>query len=215
MLPYVLLLSFHLAVPGPDSLRVTFIGNAAVEITDGEWTLVSDFPYRSGAFGYMEYDTAAVRPSGPVLALITHGHDDHFDRARFAGLGWALVGPPSVTAGLDGVVPLDAGRAVFGPVHVQAFPTPHGDVPHFSYLVEWHGARFFFSGDTGDPGPLVAATELDVAFVTPWLGAELRALDAHVDARRIVVYHHRNGESVACDGCVVPRQRYTLRIPVR
>ena len=41
-------------------LSARFIGNAAFEITDGEFTLLTDFPYQSGAFGYMTYDPAEV-----------------------------------------------------------------------------------------------------------------------------------------------------------
>lgn len=44
------LLAATAAAPAGE-LKFTFIGNMAFHVTDGKTTLVSDFPYRSGAFG--------------------------------------------------------------------------------------------------------------------------------------------------------------------
>lgn len=68
------------AVPAasPDALRATFIGNMGVHLTDGKAALLVDFPYESGAFGYMKWSREHV-PGGPrPLCLFTHAHDDHF-----------------------------------------------------------------------------------------------------------------------------------------
>jgi hypothetical protein len=56
-----------------------------------------------------------------------------------------------------------------------------------AYLVEWSGLRLFFTGDTEDPGALLAARDLDVAFVSPWLLRRIVDDDRRVDARRVVV----------------------------
>ena len=42
------------------SAEIEFIGNAAFRITDGTTTLLTDFPYRSGASGYMSYEAADI-----------------------------------------------------------------------------------------------------------------------------------------------------------
>ena len=50
--------------PDPPRLTARFIGNMAFAITDGKTTLYTDFPYESGAFGYMSYDFASL-PKAP------------------------------------------------------------------------------------------------------------------------------------------------------
>ena len=91
-----------------DTLDIRFVGNAGFVISDGTVSLVTDLPYQSGAFGYMTYDLADVRPPGRVVAIITHRHDDHFDPNSFLTTGWEIVGPREVTDHLpaDRVIPL-------------------------------------------------------------------------------------------------------------
>ena len=72
-------------------MQFTFIGIAAVMVTDGTRTLMSDFPYESGAFGYMTYDKAAVRPVGEVALLVTHAHRDHFLPSLLSGTTWKII----------------------------------------------------------------------------------------------------------------------------
>ena len=79
---------------GQPTLEARFIGNMAWSITDGAFTLMSDFPYDSGAVnGYMTYDTASElrSPTADTLSLITHRHADHWSPALFAKTNWRLV----------------------------------------------------------------------------------------------------------------------------
>ncbi len=46
----------------PAELRFTFIGNMAFHVTDGQDVLLTDFPYESGAFGYMKWEPRDVPP---------------------------------------------------------------------------------------------------------------------------------------------------------
>ncbi|MCI0415294.1 hypothetical protein L0222_21180, partial [bacterium] len=48
---------------GAEELEFRFIGNMAFAISDGKVTLYTDFPYESGAFGYMKYDLKDVKIS--------------------------------------------------------------------------------------------------------------------------------------------------------
>jgi hypothetical protein len=61
MLAVVLLMNLMFAFPfaAANKLHFKFIGNQAFLITDGNTTLLTDFPYTSGAFGYMTYDFTA------------------------------------------------------------------------------------------------------------------------------------------------------------
>ena len=71
------------------SLEFRFIGNMAFQISDGAFTILTDYPYISGAFGYMEYQSETVKPVGTVLSLVTHEHDDHWNPASFRKApGW-------------------------------------------------------------------------------------------------------------------------------
>ena len=39
-----------------NEISITFIGNAGFHMTDGKTNIYFDFPYKSGAYGYMTYD---------------------------------------------------------------------------------------------------------------------------------------------------------------
>jgi L-ascorbate metabolism protein UlaG (beta-lactamase superfamily) len=186
----------------PPALEIRFIGNAAFELTDGQTTLLVDFPYESGVGGVMAFDSAAVRPSGRVLALFTHAHRDHFDRAALLARGWPAYGPAELLA----LLPPDRVFArtdsfAFGAFRVVRIPERHADVEHVAFLITWHGRRIYHSGDTMDPAHLQAMPELDVALVQEnllcWM-AQQRG--ARVPAREVIVQHHFGSGSRGCLG---------------
>ena len=190
------------------ALQLTFIGNEAIQISDGRRTLVSDFPYQSGYSRYMTYDRSKVTFDREVIALITHRHFDHFLPTEPRGVGWQVIGPREVAAKLPDGKPVSDGVMTVGDIRIQPMRTPHAGIEHYSYRVEWHGASFYFPGDTEDPQTLIAQKGLDVAFVTPWLWRKVQSPGARVDAKQIVIYHHEAGEAIAgCTGtCKVPAQ---------
>ena len=192
----------------PPRLELTFIGNQAVQISDGRRSLVSDFPYQSGYSRYMTYDRSKLSFDREVVALITHRHLDHFTSTEPRGSSWLVVGPREVVDRLPDGKPVSDSAMTIGDIRIQPMRTPHADVEHYSYRVEWHGASFYFPGDTEDPATLIAQKELDIAFVTPWLWRNVQASGARIDARQIVIYHHEAGETIAgCTGaCRVPAQ---------
>jgi hypothetical protein len=113
------------------------------------------------------------------------------------------------------VIALSEPHTTFGPLRIERLTTRHADVGHYSYIVTWHGRRLYFTGDTEDVAPLVAAKDLDVAFVSPWNVRAVMRAGQQIDARQIVVYHHQSGEQVAeCrDRCSMPQQGQILVIP--
>jgi L-ascorbate metabolism protein UlaG (beta-lactamase superfamily) len=197
----------------PASLRVTFIGNAAVSIVSGDRAVVTDFPYVSGAFGYMTYDRGSVRLPDRVVALVTHGHDDHFDPTRPRGLQWRVVAPDDVARRLRRGVVIGAAAASTEVPGLMVTPvtTPHANVDHRSYRVEWRGRRFHFTGDTEVPTAVLAERGLDIAFVTPWIWRAVQEAGRRIDAARVVIYHHTKDEVVpGCSApCEVPAQGAT------
>jgi L-ascorbate metabolism protein UlaG (beta-lactamase superfamily) len=199
------------------TLEARFIGNMAWSITDGAFTLMSDFPYDSGAVsGYMTYDPAAElrSPTAQTLSLITHRHGDHWSPTLFAKTSWNVVAPRDVTATLpqDRVVAVSP-RFPYGPLRIDVIETPHNNIGHHSYVVTWHAKRLYFSGDTDSPTHLIALRDLDVAFVSPWLFRSVRRAGGRVDARQVIIYHHVPGEELPeCNlRCRMPRQGDTIR----
>jgi L-ascorbate metabolism protein UlaG (beta-lactamase superfamily) len=197
----------------PPELRARFIGNMAFTITDGTTTVMTDFPYQSGYSSYMTYDAAEIRSETPAtIALITHGHADHWEPVLFQRTNWRVIGPRDVVSSVPAERRLDPAAAPGG-LRVEALETPHAGVGHYSYVVTWHGRRLYFTGDTESLDALVATKNLDVAFVSPWLFRMATTRNLTIDARRIVIYHHQASETVpGCTGrCAVPRQGETLR----
>lgn len=181
-------------------LRFTFIGNEAFHITDGDTTLLSDFPYRPGAFGYMDYSLDAVPAITHGLSLITHTHADHWYKDLFEKMDLFVVGPPGMTKRLppDRVIPfrLD-GPMSFRGLEIQAAETPHKlAIEHYSYLVTWHGIRIYFPGDTENPSEILRQRDIDVMFVTPWLIRTIERQKLHLDTKLLVAYHQRVDEDV-------------------
>jgi L-ascorbate metabolism protein UlaG (beta-lactamase superfamily) len=200
----------------PATLHARFIGNMAFAIDDGTTTLMTDFPYQSGYSVYMTYRADQIRSdTSRTLALITHRHADHWERALFDRTDWHVAGPTDVVrdAAPARVVPLTPG-ATFGALQIEAIETPHANIGHYSYVVTWQGRRLYFSGDTESTAHLTGVAKLDVAFMSPWLYRSALTRGVTIDARRIVIYHHASGEQVPeCRGnCFVPRQGDSLDI---
>ena len=204
-----LILLFAATSSSAQTLEVCFIGNAAVQITDGKVTLVSDFPYKSGAFGYMEYSWDQAQPKGEVLSLITHRHDDHFEASLLAKTNWKVIAPADAAAKVPSgrLVPIKD-HAEFQGIQIAAIVTPHAKVDHYSYLIAWHGKRFYFTGDTESTDQLLAQRNLDSVFVTPWLIDSVLDQNKQIDAQHWIVYHHTSNEKVPenCPKCKLPKQ---------
>jgi L-ascorbate metabolism protein UlaG (beta-lactamase superfamily) len=209
-----LLIAAGLAAPQPAQLSARFIGNMSFAITDGTTTVMTDFPYQSGYSGYMTYPASEIRSdTAQTISLITHRHADHWESALFARTNWKVIGPRDVVSSVAADRRLDPGEIVKGVLRVEPVATPHAGIGHDSYLVTWHGRRLWFTGDTESLDALTTTKNLDVAFVSPWLWASALKRGLTIDAKRIVIYHHPAGETVAqCTGrCTVPRQGDVLR----
>jgi hypothetical protein len=74
----------------------------------------------------------------------------------------------------------------------------------------------YFTGDTEEIKTLLAMKNLDVAFISPWLARSLLTNKQTVDAKKIVIYHHEDGEKVvAPSNGIVPKQGEIFQIPFR
>jgi hypothetical protein len=194
-------------------LTVHFVGNAGVVLTDGDTSLLVDLPYESGAFGYMRYDPALLRPVGTTISVITHDHRDHFDPDLFLSQSsWLIMGPPSVTTRVPPERVLVGDSVRFGAFDVVTIPTPHTP-DHKSYRIRWRGRIFYFTGDTEDATAVPSGPYLDVLFVTPWLYCSLRSASRSASGDRAVLYHRRtDGSDTICGAADLLEQgaRFTM-----
>lgn len=196
------------------SLEAQFIGNEAFRITDGKTILMTDFPYKSGAYDYMEYEFDFSGTTGTVLSLITHRHDDHFAPVLFANQGWYILGPGEVTVGLpqNRLLPFSE-KVIFEPLTIWPKKSTHGNTEHYSYLVDWSGRKLFFTGDTEDLAVLKDLPELNALFITPWFYRKAKLNDALPESKKIIIYHHLENDIVPeCPGCIIPMQNEYIEI---
>ena len=194
------------ADPGP-RLEARFIGNAGFELSDGTTAVLLDFPYRSGAFGYMKFDRKALRPRPGSLCLFTHRHEDHFDPDAIDSIGCTVAGPDEVQA----MVPAP-NRAGSGPVwetggvRIECLPTPHADVEHCSYRIRWADQVLLVAGDIDDLAHLGPFDDPAAVVLLPsWLVPDLR--NHPRSGGGYVISHHADGETVeVCSKCLLPTQ---------
>lgn len=189
-------------------LYVKFIGNEAFRLSDGKVTVFSDFPYQSGAYGYMEYEYPFEAERPGVISLISHRHLDHFDPALFTELEWKLIGPLEIVERHSRlkIIPLEP-RVALGNLVITPKATEHANTEHYSYLMDWAGKQLYFTGDTNDAQSLKDLPELDMLFITPWLYHSAQESGLLPKAARTVIYHHKTGEIVpGCKGCIIPEQ---------
>jgi L-ascorbate metabolism protein UlaG (beta-lactamase superfamily) len=198
-------------------LDFRFIGNAAFEISDGDSTLLTDFPYEPGYGGYMYYPLREIKRRNYSLCLISHRHADHFDSKLMDREGCTVLGPEEVTqqvARLE-VLPMseDGGEVEFRTLKVQPVATAHAGIEHYSYLVTWHGYRLYFTGDTEDYEHLKEIEDLDVLFITPWLVRDALDNGVELPGEKWVIYHHRGRIPLSkCEACLVPQQGDKFRL---
>jgi hypothetical protein len=196
------------------SLEVRFIGNAAFEISDGDTTLLTDFPYQPGWGGYMYYPLREIKKRSNALCLISHRHADHFDRKLMEEEGCTVLGPGEVTQQLVDAEILEMGDEVeFRSLTVKPVATEHAGIEHYSYLVTWHGHRLYFTGDTEDYEHLRRIEAVDVLFITPWLARDAIDNDVELPGDKWVIYHHRGRSRISkCPECVWPEQNDSFRV---
>ena len=92
-----------------------------------------------------------------------------------------------------------------GPMKITSIETESAQTEHYSYILEWADKKMYFSGDTGDVTHLSALPEVDIAFISPWLFENARKENALPNAKKIVIYQHKDNEIIPnCFDCIVP-----------
>lgn len=188
-LHFLLLLLFLAGVMNAqNSIDVKFIGNCGLYLSDGVTHIYTDFPYESGAYGYMTYEPTAINEIRKnAFFIFTHKHADHFSRKVFRKIVKETEGKKFTQ--WKGRRLLRTTQAMAN-IEVQIFKTKHRfSVKHNSYLITWNGKRIFLSGDTESSEAIAKVKNIDWAFVPPWLLVDAKERGVDIDAKMIGVYH--------------------------
>jgi len=171
-----------------NEIRIKFIGNCGLHLTDGKSNLYIDFPYKSGAYGYMNYEISEIdNIKENSTFLFTHRHDDHYSKEILKEL---KSKHSSKIYGNWNVKKLNNLYSSFVDFEITAFKTKHKfTFNHFSYLITWHGKNIYISGDTADGETISKVKNIDWAFMPYWLLLDTDKKNLKIDAKNIGIYH--------------------------
>ena len=169
-------------------IKIKFIGNCGLYMTDGNLNIYVDFPYKSGAFNYMEYDQAEIDSiKDNSIFLFTHKHPDHYSRKYMRK---TLRKKGGQKYGKWNISKLKQMADTLPNFSIEVIETEHSlSFKHYSYLITWHGKRLYFYGDTETADIALSQTNLDWAFVPYWTALEVNKRKAQIDSKMIGVYH--------------------------
>ena len=172
------------AIGQTGEIRIRFIGNCGLHMSDGTRNVYVDFPYKSGAYGYMEYDKSELDSvKDNSIFLFTHKHNDHHSGKLVRKLSGKDYGPRNKR----GIEKLNQVSQDF---QVQTFNNKHKfSFKHNSYLITWHGKKIFLSGDTETAETIANLGGLDWAFVPYWILSDANKRNIKIDAKKFGLYH--------------------------
>ncbi|MFV0143619.1 MULTISPECIES: MBL fold metallo-hydrolase [Empedobacter] len=171
-----------------NEISIKFIGNCGLHLTDGKSNLYIDFPYKSGAYGYMNYEISEIdNIKDNSTFLFTHRHDDHYSKEILKDLqskhSFKIYGNWNVKK-------LDNLYSSFDDFKITAFKTKHKyTFKHYSYLITWHGKKIYLSGDTTNGDNIATIKDIDWAFIPYWLLLDTDKKNLKIDAKNIGIYH--------------------------
>jgi len=211
----ILFLAFTVAGQ-TNAITIRFIGNCGLYMSDGTLDVYVDFPYKSGAYGYMEYPASeidSIRPN--ATHIYTHRHADHYSKKLVKGLNGTVYGPWKVKKKRRADLTAPAYSAA--QFSVETFRTKHRFARHhYSYLITWHGRRIYLSGDTEGAETVGQVKALDLAFVPDWIMADAKEKSIVIDAQRVAIYHlypHQKGTTVNPKITILQTQGELLELP--
>ncbi len=204
-----------------DDIRKTlvakFIGNCGFCFTDKVDYLYIDFPYISGAYGFMDFDArhleALSQHEKEAYFLFTHAHDDHFNRKEVRSRKLKAAGPFGIRCYAHDYITIDQLNRS-GAWHITAFKTKHTlCLEHYSYVLEWHDTRIFISGDTKDISVLRKISNIDILISNPLFLKGIAKVKRINDFKKIILCHFRTKSKIAHKAhkkIIVPKQGKTI-----
>jgi hypothetical protein len=209
---------FHCGFSQSKEIKIQFIGNCGLYMTDGMSDLYIDFPYKSGAHNYMEYDESEIdRIKDQAIFIFTHRHADHYSEKILKKLSGQKFDPWNAEE-LEKL-----GKSIPG-FDVKAFRTEHKvfgiSFRHYSYLITWHNRKIFISGDTENAATIATQKDLDWAFVPAWIfaDAEEKGIKLKSISKMYAVYHIGPADKITSNGTdpqikLLDRQGEIISVP--
>jgi hypothetical protein len=195
-----------------NEIEITFIGNAGFYMTDGNREIYFDFPYKSGAYGYMTYNEAELNKiKDSSIFIFTHKHADHYSKK----LVKKLKGKVYAGRNRKKINKLEKDIPDF---KIKSYKTKHRfSFKHYSYVIEWHGKKLFVSGDTEHPETIGMIKNIDFAFIPTWILFYAKEKNINVDAKTKVLYHLYPNEEIeektSEDFIIFDKQGMNIKIP--
>jgi len=172
-------------------IKIEFLGNCGLYLTDGETNIYTDFPYKSGAHGYMEFEESELDSiKENSIFIFTHKHSDHYSKKN---LKKVIKEKGGMKYGVSNISELEKLNDALNDFEIKAFKTQHKvfgiNFRHYSYLITWHGKRIYLSGDTTNPETIGKIKNIDLAFIPYWLYENAKEQNIQIDADEIGIYH--------------------------
>lgn len=171
-----------------NEITIKFIGNCGLYMTDGVTNVYSDFPYKSGAFNYMEFEAAELDSiKENSIFIFTHRHPDHYSEKNMKRVLKEKNGEKYGSWNIEALENLKKSIPNF---NVKAFRTKHRfSFNHYSYLITWHGKNIFLSGDTESAETIGTIKAIDIAFIPTWIYQDAKENNIIIDAKLKALYH--------------------------
>ena len=183
-----------------NEIKIKFIGNCGLYMTDGKTNFYIDFPYKSGAHNYMEYDKSEIDSiKDDAIFIFTHRHADHYSEKILKKLTGQKFDPWNINE-------LEKLGETIPNFNIKAFETSHKvygiSFKHYSYLITWHGKKIYISGDTENSDTFALQKDIEWAFVPVWLliDAKEKKLNLTEISKMYAVYHIGQKDKIANDG---------------
>lgn len=169
----------------PAEIKIRFIGNCGMHMTDGQLNIYVDFPYKSGAHKYMEYNKSVLDSiNDNSIFIFTHRHSDHYSKKLVKRLKGKVYGNRNVQE-LEKEL-----NTSFQEFSIQAFKTSHiFTLKHYSYLITWHNKKIYVNGDTGDVEPVSKIDAIDWVFAPFWLYSNAKKENITIHTKMYGIYH--------------------------
>lgn len=189
---YIFILGIILfpSISNSQNIEIKYIGNCGYMITLDSIEIFTDFPYVSGAYGYMEYDMDSIQiGTSNQYFIFTHLHKDHYSKEIVKEFGIKTFRPRMSPKRRKKY--LQELYDTHG-IEILTFKTKHQfSLKHLSYCIKWKGKTIFLFGDTEIDFPDFIGEKIDIMFITDWQIPSLKEFDFKYDIEYIVPYHLR------------------------
>ncbi|WP_033958914.1 MBL fold metallo-hydrolase [Psychroserpens jangbogonensis] len=169
-------------------IKIKFIGNCGLYLTDGTTNIYADFPYKSGAHNYMEFKKSELDSiKNDSFFIFTHKHSDHYSKKNIKKV---IKEKKGTEYGSWNITELENLENLIPDFSIKAFKTKHKfSLNHFSYLITWHNKNIFISGDTESAETIGTIENIDWAFIPYWILLDAKENKIKIDSKMYGIYH--------------------------